>query len=440
MTAVSHFVSEALVVVLVLGAMIFIHEAGHFFAAKGFGVRVLTFSFGFGKRLFGFKWGDTDCRVSLLPFGGYVKMAGEEMSEAHPGQADEFLSHPRWQRFIIAVMGPVMNILLAVGLLSVLYHYHFPKPAYLDGPAIVGDVDPNSPAAKAGILPGDVITRLGDLSQPKWGDLEMKVLTSPGEVMPVEFERDGVTLKAVVAPQPQGSDQTGYAGWTPSIPAVIGEVEPSLPAAKAGLKPGDRIVALDGQKIFNLGSVARALQSGKGKPADFTILRDGISFEATVAPVFGDLEGQKKWMIGVGFRNDVVDQQLPWGQAIASSLDDNARGCLVTFDVLGKILSRRMSARSLSGPIGIVEMSGQAYHEGMTELLMLVAFISLQLALFNFLPIPVLDGGVILLLLIESVMRRDLSLAVKERFVQVGVAILLLLMAAATYLDLVKTF
>lgn len=440
MSASSNILTEIFVVVLVLGMVIFIHEAGHFFSAKWFGVRVLTFSLGFGKRLFGFNWGGTDCRVSLLPLGGYVKMAGDEPKEAHPERPDEFLAHPRWQRFIIIAMGPIMNIFLAVALLTGLYHYHYPKPAYLDQQARVGDVEPNSPAAQAGVQPGDVIARLGDLSKPDWGDLEMKVLTSAGEALPLEVSRGGKTLSMDLTPKAEGSDRTGYAGWAPFIPAVIGEVSPSLPAAKAGLTVGDRIVALDGKEILNLGSVARELQVGKGKPADFSVVRDGKAFDVVVTPVFGNLGGEKKWMIGVGFRNDIIVRQLPWGEALASSFDDNARSCLITFDVVGKILSRRMSARSLSGPVGIVEMSGEAYREGMAEFLMFVSLISMQLALVNFLPIPVLDGGAILLLAIEGVMRHDLSLAVKERLIQVGVAIVLLLVVAATYLDILKTF
>lgn len=428
--------------VIVLGFMIFIHELGHFMAAKWFGVRVLTFSLGFGKRLFGFKKGDTDYRVSALPFGGYVKMWGEDPSQPRTGDPAEFLGKPRWQRFIIAIMGPAMNVLLAIALLAALYHYHYQKPAYEEQPARVGDVDPSSPAARAGVLAGDLIIRLDGISNPKWEDVMPKIATSAGEEMPLEVERDGQRLSLTITPRAEGRDEIGYAGWAPDTPPILGIVEPGLPAAKAGLKTGDRIVALDGYKIAGSGALVRALQLGQGKEADFKVEREGKELHVQIQPIFGDAngEGEKKWRIGVGFRREVVVHQLPWGGAVAASLEDNFRSCLVTLDFLGKLLTRRMSARSISGPIGIAQLSGEAYKEGIPSLLMLVSFISLQLGIFNLLPIPILDGGVILLLLVEGLIRRDLSMKVKERIAQVGMAFLLLLAVFVMYNDLIKTF
>jgi regulator of sigma E protease len=438
----SNFVTDAVVVVIVLGFMIFIHELGHFMAAKWFGVRVLTFSLGFGKRLFGFKKGDTDYRVSALPFGGYVKMWGEDPSQPRTGDPAEFLGKPRWQRFIIAIMGPAMNVLLAIALLAALYHYHYQKPAYEEQPARVGDVDPSSPAARAGVLAGDLIIRLDGISNPKWEDVMPKIATSAGEEMPLEVERDGQRLSLTITPRAEGRDEIGYAGWAPDTPPILGIVEPGLPAAKAGLKTGDRIVALDGYKIAGSGALVRALQLGQGKEADFKVEREGKELHVQIQPIYGDAngEGEKKWRIGVGFRREVVVHQLPWGGAVAASLEDNFRSCLVTLDFLGKLLTRRMSARSISGPIGIAQLSGEAYKEGIPSLLMLVSFISLQLGIFNLLPIPILDGGVILLLLVEGLIRRDLSMKVKERIAQVGMAFLLLLAVFVMYNDLIKTF
>jgi regulator of sigma E protease len=438
----SNFVTDAVVVVIVLGFMIFIHELGHFMAAKWFGVRVLTFSLGFGKRLFGFKKGDTDYRVSALPFGGYVKMWGEDPSQPRTGDPAEFLGKPRWQRFIIAIMGPAMNVLLAIALLAALYHYHYQKPAYEEQPARVGDVDPSSPAARAGVLAGDLIIRLDGISNPKWEDVMPKIATSAGEEMPLEVERDGQRLSLTITPRAEGRDEIGYAGWAPDTPPILGIVEPGLPAAKAGLKTGDRIVALDGYKIAGSGALVRALQLGQGKEADFKVEREGKELHVQIQPIYGDAngEGEKKWRIGVGFRREVVVHQLPWGGAVAASLEDNFRSCLVTLDFLGKLLTRRMSARSISGPIGIAQLSGEAYKEGIPSLLMLVSFISLQLGIFNLLPIPILDGGVILLLLVEGFIRRDLSMKVKERIAQVGMAFLLLLAVFVMYNDLIKTF
>jgi regulator of sigma E protease len=439
----SNFLTNAAVVVVVLGFMIFFHELGHFLAAKWFGVRVLVFSLGFGKRLFGFKRGDTDYRVSILPFGGYVKMAGDDPSEMRQGDPGEFLARPRWQRFVVVVMGPTMNVLLAVGLLAGIYRYHFQKPAFEEQPARVGDVEPDSPSARAGILPGDLIIRLGELRDPKWEDMELKILTTVGEAIPVSVRREGQVLTMPLTPEAKGPNRIGDVGWYPYAPATVDTVEPGLPAERAGLKRGDQIIGVDGREIYFWPHIAEVIQSAKGKPVNLLILRDGEQRAVNTTPVITDVRGEKVWRIGVGFRAGMlgnVVRQLPWGHAITASIRDNVRNCLATFDVLGKILTRRLSTRSLAGPIGIAQLSGQAYRAGISELLMLVSFISLQLGIFNLLPIPILDGGVILLLLVESVIRRDLSLEVKERFAQVGIVFLLLLAVFVMYNDILKTF
>ena len=436
----SSFITDALVVVAVLGFMILIHELGHFIAAKFFGVRVLVFSLGFGKRLFGFKRGDTDYRVSALPFGGFVKMAGDDPAEVREGDPGEFLARPRWQRFVVVVMGPAMNALLAVGLLTGLYRYHFQKPAYQEQLARVGDVEPDSPAARVGVLPGDLIVRLDGVANPKWEDVEVKILTTVGEALPVELLRDGQTLKLSLTPQARGPSRVGDAGWFPYVPGTIEMVDPGLPASQLGLKLGDQIVGVEGRKVFFWPRLTYLIQSGNGREMELTIRREGKDFTVRVKPVLSEVSGEKMWRIGVGFRSNVVVQQLPWGKAITASLRDNLRNSLATFEVLRKILTRRMSARSLSGPIGIAQLSGEMYRAGITELLMFVSFISLQLSIFNLLPIPILDGGVIFLLLIEGLMRRDLSLEVKERFAQVGIVFLLLLAVFVMYNDILKTF
>jgi len=427
------------VVIVVLGFMIFIHELGHFMAAKAFGIRVLVFSLGFGKRLIGRKHGETDYRVSALPFGGYVKMAGDDPTEVREGQRGEFLSHPRWQRFIVVIMGPVMNIGLALFLLAGLYHFHHQKPAYQEQPARIGDVEPNSPAAKAGLQPGDLIARLGGIENPRWEDVELKVLTTVNEAIPLRVLRDGETRDLSITPEAKGPNSIGDAGWYPHIPATVDTVETDLPAGKAGLHAGDQIVAFEGRRIFFWPRLASSIQETGGKEIGITVSRAGREFDVRLQPVLTDLGGEKVWRIGVGFRSNVVVRRLPWGEAIRASFRDNLRNSLATFEVLGKILTRRMSTRSLAGPIGIAQLSGEAYRAGIPELLMFVCFISLQLGIFNLLPIPVLDGGVILLLLVETVIRRDLSLAVKERFAQVGVVFLLLLAVFVMYNDIMKS-
>ncbi|MGH9358806.1 MAG: RIP metalloprotease RseP [Terriglobia bacterium] len=438
MNVLSSVVTDIVVVAVVLGFMIFVHELGHFIAAKRFGVRVLVFSLGFGTRLAGFERGGTDYRLSILPLGGYVKMSGEDPSEPHKDDPGDFLAHPRWQRFFIAVAGPFMNIMTAFVILAALYHYHYQKPAYEEQPARIGDVQPSSPASAAGLEPGDVIVRAGNLEHPKWEDLQLKILTTIGQVIPMEVLRHGHLLNISLVPKAEGVNQIGYAGLYPCLPSVVGGVEQGMPAGRAGLEPGDKVLAVGSESVPCWQRLASALQSDAGKPVVLTVERDGKDFKVKLQPAHRSVSGQSRWLIGVTARTDMVVRQLPWTNAITASIDDNVRSTTATFVVLKKILSRRMSARSLSGPIGIAQISGEAYRAGISDLLTLVAFISLQLGIFNLLPIPILDGGMILLLLIEGMMRRDLSLRMKERVVQAGLFLLLLLVVFVTYNDIVK--
>ncbi len=440
MTLVSHFVTDVAVVVVVLGFMIFVHELGHFVAAKRFGVRVLVFSLGFGKRLVGFEHGGTDYRISALPLGGYVRMAGEDPSEPSQNDPGEFFAHPRWQRFFIAIMGPAMNVLTAVLLLAGLYKFHFPKPAYEEQPARVGEVEPGSPAARAGFQPDDLIVRLDGLQNPKWEDLDIKVVTAAGEPIPVDVERAGEILHLELNAGPSDAMHVGFSGLSPCVPSLLGDVAPGRPAAQAGLKSGDRVLAVNGHTIACWQDLSTGIQAAQGQPVALTVQRQDKQLTLNVQPLLEQTGKTRRWMIGVALRNDMIVRQLSWAQAFRTSIDDNVRSSMATFDVLGKILQRRMSAKTLSGPIGIAQISGQAYREGLPDLLILVAFISLQLGIFNLLPIPILDGGTILMLGIEGVMRRDLSLKVKERVFQVGMVFLLLLAVFVMYNDLLKTF
>ncbi len=437
---VSSFLTDAVVVTVVLGVMVFVHEAGHFLAAKGFGVGVVTFSLGFGKRLFGFKRGGTDYRVSVLPLGGYVKMVGDDPTAVLSGDPSEFLSRPRWQRFVIVLMGPMMNFVLAIAVLTGLYMFHFQKPAYEDQAVVIGAVEAQSAAAEAGLKPGDRVVQFDDIREPKWQDVKFKVLTSAGHTIPLVVNRDGKILDTNLTPHAEGPDGAGVAGWYPYVPLVIDKVEPGQPASKAGLESGDSIVAVNGKPIYYWPLIVQELRDGKGQAVELTVLRGAKEFRVHLAPAYTDVLGMKAWRIGVTIRNtEYVIRRLPLGLALEHSVRDNYRNFLETFDVLGKIVTRRMSSRSLAGPIGIAQISGEAYRRGISDLLLFVAFISLQLGIINLLPIPVMDGGHIFMLAIEGLMRRDLSLQIKERVIQVGVVLIVLLFVFVMYNDIIKT-
>jgi regulator of sigma E protease len=278
------------------------------------------------------------------------------------------------------------------------------------------------------------------VKDPKWQDVKFNVLTGAGHSIPLTVMRDGQLIHTTLTPAAEGPNETGQAGWYPYVPGIIDEVNPGQPASQAGLKPGDTIIGIEGQRNYFWPLVVQKLRDSKGKEISMTIVRDGNEFQVHLKPEFTDVMDLKTWRIGVTIRNnEYVVRQLPLGLAMEYSLRDNYRNFLDTFDVLGKIVTRRMSSRSLAGPIGIAQISGEAYRRGLSDLLMIVSFISLQLGILNLLPIPILDGGQIFLLAVEGFMRRDLSLEIKERFVQVGLVFLLLIFVFVVYNDIVKT-
>lgn len=423
---------------VVLGIMILVHEFGHYAAAKAFGVRVDVFSIGFGKRLVGFHRGDTDYRISALPLGGYVKMAGENPLESRTGAADEFMSHPRWQRFVIAIAGPAMNILLAIGLLTVVFMVHYEHPLYMDQPAVVGWVMDDSPAAKAGIEQGDRIVRIGNEQNPTWEDVMLKVMISPNQPIHLAVQRDNDILEKKVDPVAEGEEEYGSVGWLPQQQVIVTELEPSMPAAKAGIKLGDDLISVDGQPLRSVFTMIHFLQHNQAKPVDVVAVRDGQQLHFTVTPVETNEGGQKAYRLG--FRADPVRvDKLPFAEALDRSLQQNKKFSLLIVDLVDKMVERKVSIKQMEGPISIARASGDAAQQpGWTPLLGLMAMISLNLGILNLLPIPILDGGVILLLAVEAVMRRDISIRIKERIYQTAFVFLLLFFVVVIYNDLMK--
>jgi regulator of sigma E protease len=423
---------------VVLGIMILVHELGHFAAAKWFGVGVNVFSIGFGKRLAGFRRGDTDYRISALPFGGYVAMAGENPLESRSGSPEEFMSHPRWQQFVIMIAGPAMNILLAVALLTGVFMVHYEHPVFLDEPAVVGWVLENSPAAKNGIEQGDRIVRIDGVQNPTWEDVMLKGMINSKQPLEVTIQRGNQVFEKQLQPEIEAGDQYGSMGWLPDQPITVTELDPDMPAAKAGLKVGDDIVAVNGTAVRSLYSVIHLLQQNGGKPVEVTLVRGGQKLNVEVTPVQTQDNGQKAYRLG--FRSEPVHvDKLPFAQALGRSLEENKKYSLLIVDMVQKMLQRKVSIKQMEGPIGIARASGDAARQpGWTPLLGLMAMISLNLGVFNLLPIPILDGGRILLLIIEGVMRRDISIRIKERIIQTAFVFLLLFFAVVIYNDLVK--
>ncbi len=415
--------------VLVLGFLIFAHEAAHFIVAKLFRVRVLVFSFGFGQRLFGFRKGDTDYRVSLIPLGGYVRMAGDTPEENQPSDPDEFLSKPKWQRFLILFAGPFMNLLIAVAFIAGINIIG--TESLVERP-LIGEVTPGKPAALAGLQVGDRIVAVDDEPINDFGDLRMLISAHAGTPLRVVYVRNGIRHETTMTPVREETEfgpvgRVGIGAW---IDPVVGRVRPNSPAAVAGLQTGDRISAADGQPISRFTQLNEIFDRAKGNPIALDLLR-GSKRIHTVLPAAKPQDGYR------GFIPSTQLRKLSVIPALRESLVENWKMARYAFLTIGRLLRAQASVKELSGPITIARVSGDMLRQGWMAVVALMAMISLQLGIMNLLPIPVLDGGHIMVLLIEGVVGHDLSVRVKERIQQVGFAVLAALMIVVLYNDVI---
>jgi regulator of sigma E protease len=451
-------IAATLETLIVLGIMVLVHEFGHFITAKFFGVRVEVFSIGFGKRLFGFKRGDTDYRVCILPLGGYVKMSGEQAgdgtpttgsdaAEREPGDPGDFTNHPRWQRILIGLSGPVSNFILAFVLMTGLYMMHNEVPAFYAQPAVVDYVKPDSAAAKAGIQPGDRIARFDNEENPTWQQMDVRVALDMNSTVPVTVQRGGQTIQVNLDIQNPthrdefDSESLGLLPRVQSAPLSVQAVSPGSPAAKAGLQANDVLAGVDGHQFTYVGSLLAYLQQGKGRPVDLTVDRGGQPIHLNIQPALGDDgKGQSAYHIGfLAHPPPYRIEQLSLPEAARHSAVFNAHNSGYILEVLHKLFTKKDQVQNLSGPIGIANQVGEAMSmPGWQPIIGLMALISLNLGIFNLLPIPILDGGMILLLIIEGIRRRDLDMRIKERVYQVAFVVLILFAVFVMFNDVSK--
>ena len=437
--------------ILILGAAVIIHEFGHFIVAKLLGIRVETFSVGFGKRLFGRKWGTTDYRVSLIPLGGYVKLGGDESNaglEEGSGEADipakeRFDLRPRWQKIAVAVAGPVMNVLTAIAIPMV---GAMATGAPVMPPPVVRTVQQGGAAEAAGVRPGDRIVSFNGREDTEWEKIKNDAMLKPEKPIPLVIERDGQRVPLTVTPTKEvmEGETYGVLGIIPDygdVPVVITEVEQNTPASEAGLAPGDRVLSIGGESVRSAEQVVQYIQAHPQQPIPLAVERETgerKDFQVTTRKLS---DGRER--LGIKPAELSPIRKLGPADAFSYAVSHNLEMLRVTGLALKLVFTGDRSMRdTISGPIGIAVVSKKAVEEGGFEGGMrILGFLSLNLGIFNLLPIPVLDGGMIFMLLVEAVLGlagMRLSMRMRERIQQVGFVFLLLLMGFVIVNDLTK--
>jgi regulator of sigma E protease len=427
--------TTVLAFLFVLGVLIFVHELGHFLVARWHGVRVHTFSLGFGPKLIKFRRGDTEYCVSAVPLGGYVNLAGETVDEARTGSPDEFLSKSKWVRFQVYLAGPIMNLVLAVIVLAIVLAQGADVPIYEQSAPVIGSVAPNSPAQEAGLRTGDRVVSVDGRPVATWDDLMLGVLPKASQAIRLTALRDGERIEVSVTPDALGRYEVGDLGVRPVLRPEIRGVTPGDAAEAAGFRRGDVILAVGNDREPTQEVVINRIQHSANAPLVFVVERDGSPVELTVVPK----GAQGSALIGVHLSPYEVNEINPnFYQALGMSVERNWENARLIGRTLRGLITRDTPVRQLMGPLAIADLSGSAAELGLLPLLSLMAMISLNLGLLNLMPVPVLDGGHIAILAVEGLARRDLSVRVKERILMAGAAVIVLLMVTVIYNDIAR--
>jgi regulator of sigma E protease len=422
--------------IFVLGVLVFVHELGHFLAAKRVGIRVLKFQLGFNPTIFSVRRGETEYSIGALPLGGYVKMAGETPDEPRTGNADEFLSKTKWQRFQVLIMGPVMNLLLAFGLTAAVLYQGAEVAAYEDQPPVVGVVVPDFPAARAGIQPGDRIVAVADHRVDTWEQFNLAIGARPNREVSISLLRQGldVSLKITPVNTPGQRYEIGYIGVLPNVHPHLISLNAGEPGDKAGLKPGDIVTAVNGDPITFNEQLREAIAKHPEEPIQIAILRNGSPMTITATPMRSGKIGR----LGVAIGDETKSIKPGILQALGLSFQKNVELAGMIGQTIWGLITRQISKNQLMGPIAIAQLSGESAQLGWIYLFSLMASISLNLGLLNLMPIPVLDGGHIFIMAMEGLTRRDFSVRVKEKMLLAGFVVLMMLMVTVIYNDLTR--
>lgn len=437
--------------IVVIGILVFVHELGHFLVAKWCGVRCEVFSLGFGPAIFKKQIGETLYQVAAIPLGGYVKMTGEdpseemaeergetEKSDLPPVGPERMFSHqPVGKRLAIVFAGPLMNFILAVILVPLVYMMGIEVDTSMYDKPTVGYVEEDGSAAKAGILTGDLILKVDGKDMKTWKGLRTHVLFHPDSELSIELERNGEILTKKVQATTLSSIGGGTIGIHPPWPSEIKRIIPGKPAEKSGLKAGDKIVRIDQMTNPHWFQTHAYIQQRPKQAIEFEVLRGEQSFTLQVTPEPYE-QAPTTGFIGIEPVQPMAFKRFPFFESIKLGLTENIEDAVTTFAVVGKLLSGRLTIKTMGGPVQIAELTGMAAEEGLTTLMRFMAFISMQLGVLNLLPIPVLDGGHVLFMLIEKIKGSPLNIKARMMAQQVGMLLLLGLMVVVTVNDLLR--
>jgi regulator of sigma E protease len=421
---------------IVLGVLVFVHELGHFIAAKKVGVRVETFSIGMGPKLLRRKKGETEYCLSAIPLGGYVKLKGENPEEESTGAPDELMSKSIPARFSIFIAGPGMNVLLAIVLVSLVFLIGIQMPKYLDELPVIGWIDEESPAQESGLQPGDIIRSVGGKAVETWEQALLVISSSTKKPLDIEVERDGESKNMTILPdiEKQFGTEYGYIGVQPVMKPIVGGVQPGFPAEKAGVQIGDEIIAINDVHIIHWIQMADVIHAHPNEELQITFLRNGQEITKPITP---QLEG-KYGYLGISSQQQTVLRKYGIVESFSRGIQRCWELTWMTFDFLRRLVARQVSAKTLGGPIMIAQMSGEVAKEGLSEMLNFMGLVSLSLAIFNLLPIPILDGGHIFLLFVEFLNRKPLSLKKRELAQKIGLLILIPIFLYVFYNDITR--
>lgn len=431
--------------IIMLGILVFIHELGHFCVAKFCGVKVLKFSLGFGPRLISKQWGETEYMICAIPLGGYVQMLGEgsgEQGENAPltpeEEARSFARQPVSKRMAIIAAGPIMNLMLPFLVLPAAYLIGVNLPAYLEEPPCVGYVVPASEGENAGFQRNDCILEIGGTRVETWTDAGPALINRAGEELVFKIDRGGQELTLALPAENSTLEGLQAIGLLPPQDAVIGAVAPQMPAAAAGLREGDRILAIGDHVVNSWYDLKEIIQKVGGETIAFQILRDEQVQSLEIKPSREPAEGS--YLIGIAPQQKTLFKKFPFGEAVSAGATRTFELIDLTLVFIQKLFAGHVSTSNIGGPITVVQIAGQAAQTDMSSIFSVLAFLSIQLGILNLLPIPILDGGHLFFNFFELIFRKPLSMRAREIAQQIGLVLLLLLMVLAFYNDIVRIF